>query len=74
MYNCALSDCGPSFCLGTEPKGFRDVKTLTWTIHQKLITLLEMPKKKKKKSKCNKWNQSPELSDDEDPSLIPSLA
>uniref|UniRef100_A0A915J6I1 Uncharacterized protein n=1 Tax=Romanomermis culicivorax TaxID=13658 RepID=A0A915J6I1_ROMCU len=70
MYHCTSSDHGQSFCLGTQPNSFRDMKTLTPTRHPKLLTALKVPKKKKKKQK-DEWNQSPDISDDEDPSLQP---
>uniref|UniRef100_A0A915IXL6 Uncharacterized protein n=1 Tax=Romanomermis culicivorax TaxID=13658 RepID=A0A915IXL6_ROMCU len=47
-----------------------DTKTLTRTIHLKLLTTPKMPKKKQKKQK-DKWNQSPKVSYDEDPSVLP---
>uniref|UniRef100_A0A915HYT7 Autophagy protein 5 n=1 Tax=Romanomermis culicivorax TaxID=13658 RepID=A0A915HYT7_ROMCU len=67
MYDCASSDHGQSFCLGTQPNGFRQIKTLTHTTHPKILTALKVPKKIKKQE--DKWNKSPEVSDDEDPSL-----
>uniref|UniRef100_A0A915IND0 Uncharacterized protein n=1 Tax=Romanomermis culicivorax TaxID=13658 RepID=A0A915IND0_ROMCU len=69
MYDCTLTDLGWSVCLGTQLNGFRDIKTLMRTIPLKLLTVLKMPKKKKKKQ-CNEWNQSSEISDEEDPSLL----
>uniref|UniRef100_A0A915K4Q7 Uncharacterized protein n=1 Tax=Romanomermis culicivorax TaxID=13658 RepID=A0A915K4Q7_ROMCU len=68
MYNCTSSGHGRSFCLGTQPNSFRDMKTLMRTTHLKLLTTPKMPKKKKKKQK-EEWNKSPDISNDEDPSL-----
>uniref|UniRef100_A0A915L0X9 Uncharacterized protein n=1 Tax=Romanomermis culicivorax TaxID=13658 RepID=A0A915L0X9_ROMCU len=68
MYNCTSSDYSQSFCLGTVPKGFREVKVLTCMTHLKLLTAPKVPKKKKKKQK-DEWNKSPDVSDDEDPAL-----
>uniref|UniRef100_A0A915HRJ1 Uncharacterized protein n=1 Tax=Romanomermis culicivorax TaxID=13658 RepID=A0A915HRJ1_ROMCU len=50
---------------------FRDLKTLMRTMHPKVLTALKALKKKKKKK--DEWNKSPEVSDDEDPSLQPEL-
>uniref|UniRef100_A0A915JH22 Uncharacterized protein n=1 Tax=Romanomermis culicivorax TaxID=13658 RepID=A0A915JH22_ROMCU len=49
---------------------FRDIKMLKHTNHMKLLTTPKAPKKKKKKQK-EEWNKSPNISDDEDPSLQP---
>uniref|UniRef100_A0A915HIH9 Uncharacterized protein n=1 Tax=Romanomermis culicivorax TaxID=13658 RepID=A0A915HIH9_ROMCU len=65
-----LSDHGRSFCLGMQPNGFCDVKTLMPTTHPKVLTAPKVRKKKKKKQK-DEWNKLPEVSDDEDPSLQP---
>uniref|UniRef100_A0A915KTV8 Uncharacterized protein n=1 Tax=Romanomermis culicivorax TaxID=13658 RepID=A0A915KTV8_ROMCU len=70
MFDCISSDHGRVLCLGTQPNGFCDVKTLTPMMHPKLLTAPKVPKKKKKKQK-DKWNKLPEVSDDEDPSLQP---
>uniref|UniRef100_A0A915JMV8 Uncharacterized protein n=1 Tax=Romanomermis culicivorax TaxID=13658 RepID=A0A915JMV8_ROMCU len=70
MFDCASSDYGQSFCLGTVPNGFRSFKVLTRTTHRKLLTAPKVPKKKKKKQK-DEWNKSPDISDDEDPALQP---
>uniref|UniRef100_A0A915HPU1 Uncharacterized protein n=1 Tax=Romanomermis culicivorax TaxID=13658 RepID=A0A915HPU1_ROMCU len=43
---------------------------LKHTNHMKLLTAPKAPKKKKKKQK-EEWNKSPDISDDEDPSLQP---
>uniref|UniRef100_A0A915I4H3 Testicular haploid expressed protein n=1 Tax=Romanomermis culicivorax TaxID=13658 RepID=A0A915I4H3_ROMCU len=55
---------------GTQPKGFRDIKTLTHPMHPKVLTTPKVPKMKKKKQK-DEWHKSPEVSNDEDPSLQP---
>uniref|UniRef100_A0A915J505 Uncharacterized protein n=1 Tax=Romanomermis culicivorax TaxID=13658 RepID=A0A915J505_ROMCU len=68
MYDCTSADHGPSFCLGTVPNCFRNVKVLKRTTHLKLLTTLKVPKKKKKKQK-GEWNKSLDVSDDEDPAL-----
>uniref|UniRef100_A0A915J780 Uncharacterized protein n=1 Tax=Romanomermis culicivorax TaxID=13658 RepID=A0A915J780_ROMCU len=68
MYDCTSSDHGQSFCLGTQSNGFCDLKTLTGATHPKLLTIPKTLKKKKKKQK-DKWNKSPEVSDNQDPSL-----
>uniref|UniRef100_A0A915IXZ1 Uncharacterized protein n=1 Tax=Romanomermis culicivorax TaxID=13658 RepID=A0A915IXZ1_ROMCU len=54
----------------TKVNGFPDIKTLTRTMHPKLLTVPKKPKNKKKKQK-DEWNKSPEVSDDDDPSLLP---
>uniref|UniRef100_A0A915J0S0 Uncharacterized protein n=1 Tax=Romanomermis culicivorax TaxID=13658 RepID=A0A915J0S0_ROMCU len=41
--------------------------------HLKLLTVPKTPKKKKKKQ-IDEWNKSPDVSDDEDPSLQPKKA
>uniref|UniRef100_A0A915IIQ5 Uncharacterized protein n=1 Tax=Romanomermis culicivorax TaxID=13658 RepID=A0A915IIQ5_ROMCU len=46
------------------------MKMLRRTTHPKLLTAPEVPKKKEKKQK-DEWNKSPDVSDDEDPSLQP---
>uniref|UniRef100_A0A915IPM0 Uncharacterized protein n=1 Tax=Romanomermis culicivorax TaxID=13658 RepID=A0A915IPM0_ROMCU len=53
-----------------QPNGFREVKTLTRTTPPKVLTAPKVLKKKKKKHK-DEWNKSPEVSEDEDPSLQP---
>uniref|UniRef100_A0A915K9W8 Uncharacterized protein n=1 Tax=Romanomermis culicivorax TaxID=13658 RepID=A0A915K9W8_ROMCU len=68
MYDCTWSNHSLSFCLSTQPNGFHEVKTLTRTTHPKVLTALKVPKKKKKKQK-DEWNESPEVSNDEDLSL-----
>uniref|UniRef100_A0A915J0Z9 Uncharacterized protein n=1 Tax=Romanomermis culicivorax TaxID=13658 RepID=A0A915J0Z9_ROMCU len=60
MFHCISSDHGQSFCLGMQPNRFHDLKTLTLRTHPKVITALEVPKKKKKKQK-DEWNKSPEV-------------
>uniref|UniRef100_A0A915IT40 Uncharacterized protein n=1 Tax=Romanomermis culicivorax TaxID=13658 RepID=A0A915IT40_ROMCU len=62
MYDCASSDHG------TQPNGFHRIKTLTPTTHPKVLTAPKVPKKKKKKQK-DECNKSPEVSDNNDPSL-----
>uniref|UniRef100_A0A915LEU5 Uncharacterized protein n=1 Tax=Romanomermis culicivorax TaxID=13658 RepID=A0A915LEU5_ROMCU len=57
MYDCTSFDHGQSFCLGTQPNGFPNVKTLTRTSHRKVLTAPKVPKKKKKKQK-DEWNKS----------------
>uniref|UniRef100_A0A915JEC4 Uncharacterized protein n=1 Tax=Romanomermis culicivorax TaxID=13658 RepID=A0A915JEC4_ROMCU len=69
MFNCISSDHSRSFCSGTQPNGFHDVKTLTHTMHPKLLTAPRVLKKKKKQK--DEWNKSPKVSDDKDPSLQP---
>uniref|UniRef100_A0A915J8N0 Uncharacterized protein n=1 Tax=Romanomermis culicivorax TaxID=13658 RepID=A0A915J8N0_ROMCU len=68
MFDSTSSDHGLSFCLGTVPNGFCNLKILMRTTHPKLLTALKARKKKKKKQK-DKWNKSLEVSDDEDPAL-----
>uniref|UniRef100_A0A915IJV3 Uncharacterized protein n=1 Tax=Romanomermis culicivorax TaxID=13658 RepID=A0A915IJV3_ROMCU len=70
MLDCTLSDHGRSFCLGMVPNSFHNPKILTQT-HPKHLTAPIAPKKKKKKKQKEEWNKSPEVSDDEDPSLQP---
>uniref|UniRef100_A0A915J1P1 Uncharacterized protein n=1 Tax=Romanomermis culicivorax TaxID=13658 RepID=A0A915J1P1_ROMCU len=70
MFDCISSDHGWSFCLGTVPNGFRNVKPLMPMTHPKLLMAPKVSKKKKKKQK-DEWNKSPEVSDDEDPFLKP---
>uniref|UniRef100_A0A915KDQ6 Uncharacterized protein n=1 Tax=Romanomermis culicivorax TaxID=13658 RepID=A0A915KDQ6_ROMCU len=70
MFDCISLDHGRSFCLGTQPNGFGHIKTLTGTMHPKLLTAPKVPKKKKRKQK-DKWKKSLEVSDDEDWSLQP---
>uniref|UniRef100_A0A915I0J8 Uncharacterized protein n=1 Tax=Romanomermis culicivorax TaxID=13658 RepID=A0A915I0J8_ROMCU len=70
MFDCTSSDQGRSFCSGTVPNSFRNIKILRRTTHPKLLTAPKLPKKKKKKQK-DEWNKSPDVSDDKDPSLQP---
>uniref|UniRef100_A0A915LBE6 Integrase zinc-binding domain-containing protein n=1 Tax=Romanomermis culicivorax TaxID=13658 RepID=A0A915LBE6_ROMCU len=70
MFHCILSDHGRSFCLGTQPNSFGHIKTLTSTMHPKLLIAKKVQKKKKKKQK-DEWNKLLEVSDDEDWSLQP---
>uniref|UniRef100_A0A915I9P1 Uncharacterized protein n=1 Tax=Romanomermis culicivorax TaxID=13658 RepID=A0A915I9P1_ROMCU len=70
MFDCTSPDHRWSFCLGTQPNCFHDVKSLTPTTHPKVLTASKVPKKRKKKQK-DEWNKLPEMSDDEDPSLQP---
>uniref|UniRef100_A0A915IQC9 Uncharacterized protein n=1 Tax=Romanomermis culicivorax TaxID=13658 RepID=A0A915IQC9_ROMCU len=49
MFDCISSDHGWSFCLGMQPNGFYDVKTLMHRMHPKLLTAPKVLKKKKKK-------------------------
>uniref|UniRef100_A0A915II35 Uncharacterized protein n=1 Tax=Romanomermis culicivorax TaxID=13658 RepID=A0A915II35_ROMCU len=51
MYDCTSSEHSQSFCLGTQPNGFQDIKTLMRTTHPKLLTTPKVPEKKKKKQK-----------------------
>uniref|UniRef100_A0A915K3J7 Uncharacterized protein n=1 Tax=Romanomermis culicivorax TaxID=13658 RepID=A0A915K3J7_ROMCU len=60
MYDSTSSDQGQSFCLGTQPNDFQDVKTLMCTTQPKLLAVLSVPKKKKKTQK-DEWNKSPNL-------------
>uniref|UniRef100_A0A915IKA9 Uncharacterized protein n=1 Tax=Romanomermis culicivorax TaxID=13658 RepID=A0A915IKA9_ROMCU len=53
-----------------QPNSFRHIKPLTGTTYPKVLTAPKVPKKKKKKQK-DEWNKSPEVSDEEDPSLQP---
>uniref|UniRef100_A0A915JYJ4 Uncharacterized protein n=1 Tax=Romanomermis culicivorax TaxID=13658 RepID=A0A915JYJ4_ROMCU len=70
LFDCVSSDHGQSFCLGTQPNSFRDVKTLMRITHPKVLTAPKVHKKKKKKQK-DECNKLPEVSGDEDPSLQP---
>uniref|UniRef100_A0A915I587 Uncharacterized protein n=1 Tax=Romanomermis culicivorax TaxID=13658 RepID=A0A915I587_ROMCU len=70
MYDCTWANHGQSFCLGTVPNGFPNIKVLTRTTHPKLLTAPKVPEKKKKKQK-DEWNKSLDVSDDEDPALQP---
>uniref|UniRef100_A0A915L772 Uncharacterized protein n=1 Tax=Romanomermis culicivorax TaxID=13658 RepID=A0A915L772_ROMCU len=70
MLDCISSDHSRSFCLGTVPNGFCNIKILMRTTHIKLLTAPKVPKKKKKKQK-DEWNKSPEVSDDEDLAIQP---
>uniref|UniRef100_A0A915J238 Uncharacterized protein n=1 Tax=Romanomermis culicivorax TaxID=13658 RepID=A0A915J238_ROMCU len=72
MYHCTSSDHGRSFCLGTVPNGFHNVKVLMPTTHPKLLTAPKVPKKKKKKQKDER-NKSPDVSEDKDQALQPGL-
>uniref|UniRef100_A0A915L8Z8 Uncharacterized protein n=1 Tax=Romanomermis culicivorax TaxID=13658 RepID=A0A915L8Z8_ROMCU len=68
MFDCASSNHGRSFCLGTQPNCFPNFKPLRCMTHPKVLTTQKVPKKKKKKQK-DEWNKSLEVSDDEDWSL-----
>uniref|UniRef100_A0A915HQ77 Uncharacterized protein n=1 Tax=Romanomermis culicivorax TaxID=13658 RepID=A0A915HQ77_ROMCU len=54
----------------TVPNSFRSIKVLTRMTHPKLLTTQKVPEKKNKKQK-DKWNKSPDVSDDEDLALQP---
>uniref|UniRef100_A0A915J225 Uncharacterized protein n=1 Tax=Romanomermis culicivorax TaxID=13658 RepID=A0A915J225_ROMCU len=69
FHNVALTDVLPSDAID-KPNSFRHIKPLTGTTYPKVLTVPKVPKKKKKKQK-DEWNKSPEVSDDEDPSLQP---